>query len=800
MPHHNMLNGLFASCALAGVATALIPAQSYAQTEPATAQDGRLFGDIIVTARRREEALQDVPVAITALSSESLRERNIQSAGDLVASTPSLQLQPGLEGRQAARFYIRGQGVGFGGAPPSVVTYFAEVPLDPNGGATFALTDMAVAQVLRGPQGTLFGRNANGGAVVLVPKAPGDETDGYIDLSYGNYDYVNAQAGFTLPISDTLSVRLSGQISRRDGYTKNISGPDYDDFDTKNWRIYLRWQPTDAITNDLIYAGSTGKSNGIGTILTAVRGAAALPGIVYPRPGLPLVTGTGLPDDLAFQNAAGPRTIDSPAPYFGEKRRLHLITNMTKIELGDVTIKNIVGYEDIVACPSLPVTATRTNFFVATCFNNYISDNLKMTYPQVDIHPTIEQRQITEELNISGTAFNDRLNWIVGGFLLWSDPKSGWNSFHATRVAKSLFVANVSTALSKDRSQAVYAQGTFNFTDSLSFTAGLRHTWDQRAQQFGQYANSLNGAPGNFACATPGALPTAAPEDCFNIFREKFSDYSYTVGFDFKPSRDLLTYVYHRRGYKSGGFNSTSLSTDPRYAPEILEDVEVGAKYSFNTGLLRGNLNVAYFHAWYAGIQQQLSIVVNNQATVITTNAGKANMDGVEVEGSLQIGERVNLSLAYSHIAASYNKCPADVPVAQLTPRDCFVDSGMDVTSSKFLSTPKDSLNLTAAYSIPLSDGGKITTFLSYYTRSKTAFAADNVLNFESFAPGYEVFNGRIDWKNIGGSQLSLGAFVNNIFDKDYVVSGIGLGGLIGTTSYIYGEPRTYGANLRFEF
>src|SRR5690606_28439299 len=141
---------------------------------------------------------------------------------------------------------------------------------------------------------------------------------------------------------------------RRDGYTKNISGKDYDNFDAGSWRVFLRWTPSDSLTNDLIYAGSKGSSNGIGTILAAVRGNAALPGIVYPRPDLPLVTGTGLPDDLAFQNSVGPRVIDSPADHYGEKRELHLVTNTTTLELGGITLKNIFGFEYVDACPSLP--------------------------------------------------------------------------------------------------------------------------------------------------------------------------------------------------------------------------------------------------------------------------------------------------------------------------------------------------------------------------------------------------------------------------------------------------------------
>lgn len=772
--------------AMAAAAQAAPAAPAAADTEEA----GPSNSEIVVTARRREESLQEVPVAVTALGSEDLVARGIESATDLVTSTPGLQVQPGLEGRTAARFYIRGQGVGFGGAPPSVVPYFNEVPLEINGGATFALNDVQSVQVLRGPQGTLFGRNANGGAVLITPKAPGRDPDAFIDLSYGNYDYVKASAAITVPISDTLGVRFAGEIVRRDGYTKNLSGGDLDNIDNKTWRIFLRWDPSYAIRNDLVYAGFRGKSNGIGTIIAAVRpGTPAA--VAYPLPGLPLVRGPGLTADLAYQQTLGPRVVDDPSTYFGEDTTIHLVTNTTTVDVGDFTFKNIFGYENVKACASLPVVSTRTNFYVASCFDNYLNQNLG-----VEVHPSAEHEQITEEFNISGSLLDNRLDVIAGAFFLWVDPsKGGLGEFYATRASKSLFIANVSSAPNKDRSQAVYAQGTFKVTDNLKLTAGFRYTWDQRTQQFGQMTSRANGAPGTFQCVTPGLAATTPTADCFKIYKRNFDDYGYTLGLDFQATDDLLLYVTTRRGYKSGGANSTSVAVDPFYNPEILEDVEAGFKYSWQGDGFRGRFNAAYFHMWYSGIQQQLSIIQGGGATVVTTNAGGAKLDGVELETDITVGDRLNLSAFYTFLKSSYNKCPGGV----LDPSKCFVDSGRDVTDSLLVNTPKHSFGATLTYTQPVGFAD-LRAMVTYYTRSKQAFAADNVINFEGIAPGYEVVNARLDLANIGDSGLTIGAFVDNLFDKDYITSGLGLGGLIGTTTHIYGEPRTYGVNLRFTF
>lgn len=779
---------LVSAPATAAEAAAATTAQAPEASEADRA--GPTDSEIVVTARRREENLQDVPVAVTALGGEDLVARGIADGSDLVASTPGLQVQPGLEGRTAARFYIRGQGVGFGGAPPSVVPYFNEVPLEINGGATFALNDVQSVQILRGPQGTLFGRNANGGAVLITPKAPGPDPDAFVDLTYGNYDYVKASAAITVPISDKLGVRFAGEITRRDGYTKNLSGRDLDNLDNKTWRVFLRWDPAETIRNDLVYAGFRGKSNGIGTIVSAVRPGTPAAAF-YPLPGLPLVRGTGLSNDLARQQILGPRVVDDPSTYFGESSTIHLITNTTTVELGDFTFKNIFGYENVNACASLPVVSTPTNFFVASCFDNYLNQNLG-----VDMHPTVEHAQISEEFNISGELLDGRLEVLAGAFFLWVDPsKGGLGEFYATRASKSLFIANVTSAIQKDRSQAVYAQGTFSVTDNLKLTAGLRYTWDQRTQQFGQMTSRANGAPGTFQCVTPGFAPTTPTAQCFNIYERSYDDYGYTLGLDYQATPDLLLYVTTRRGYKSGGANNTSVAADPFYAPEILEDVEAGVKYSWNTGNFRGRFNAAYFHMWYSGIQQQLSVIQNGGATVVTTNAGGANLDGVELEADLSFGDRFNLSAFYTYMASSYNKCPGGI----LDPSKCFVDSGVDVTDSLLLNTPKHTFGATATYTQPLGFAN-LRAMVTYYTRSKQAYAADNILNFEAIAPGYQVVNARLDLTEIGDTGLSIGAFVDNLFDKDYVASGLGLGGLIGTNTEIYGEPRMYGINLRYSF
>lgn len=786
-------NGLFYGCAAAVLLIVASNSDAVAQEPNDTAVSGSLDEIIVTTARRRTESLQEVPVAVTALSQDLIRQQGLTTAADLRFATPSFQLQPALEGRQAARFYIRGQGVGFGGALPSVVAYFNEVPLDPNGGALFALNDLEQVQILRGPQGTLFGRNANGGAVVLQPKAPGNEFEGFGEVTIGNYNARSVKGGVTLPlIEDKLTIRLSGQFTKRDGYTENLIGGDLDDLDNASWRVFARWTPTDFFTNDLVYNGMKAESNGVGAILDTVR-PGSVAATLYPTGGLPFEFGTGLANDLVTQQALGPRTVRAGANT-GEEVNVQFVSNAATFEFEQFTLKSITGYQDVSACPSIDITSTETNFFQSTCFDDF---PWRASVPApAEVNPTFDYRTISQEINLSGTAFGDRMDWILGGFALWLDPTEGnIGEQHTTRASKSFIFANVTTSLQEDRTQAVYAQVSYDLLEDLSFTAGGRYTWDQRTQQFGQVNSPANGVAGTFSCATPG-LPASTPvESCFNVFDDNFSGHSYTFGLDWQAQEDLLLYAATRRSYKSGGFNTISVNADPLYDPETVRDVEVGAKYQFDLGDVNGTLNAAYFHMWYDDVQTQLVAVVSGVATVVVANAGEATIQGVEAEWNLNFFENFNVSGFYSFLEGSYGACDSTP-----TPDECFVDRGVDASDSELLNLPGHTVSVTARYSTPIPNVGDFDLSGTYYYQTSKAYAGNNVSNFEAFAPAYDIFNIRAELSNIAGHDVSVAAFANNVFNEDYVLTGYGLGSLLGTNSQVYGDPRLFGVNVRYGF
>src|ERR1700761_6461648 len=245
------------------------PTPAFAQADQPSASSGNLE-EIVVTARRKEEKLQSVPVAITAFTPALLEEKHIESASDLAHHVPGLASSQ--ETRDEQVFYLRGQGPNGGqGGAPGVVTYFSEVPFYASGpGIYFDLDNL---QVLRGPQGTLFGRNTTGGAVLFEPKHPTNNFEGYVQLTLGDYNRQGVEAAVNIPIiADTLLVRVAGSRETRDGYTKDIgTNQDLDNRDYWAGRIGVTWRPTDDFENYLVYDTLYNHTNGTGLKLQNVN-------------------------------------------------------------------------------------------------------------------------------------------------------------------------------------------------------------------------------------------------------------------------------------------------------------------------------------------------------------------------------------------------------------------------------------------------------------------------------------------------------------------------------------------------
>jgi len=738
---------------LSASATALVAGQpAFAEN----AQGGAADFDpnmIVVTARRSVENIQKVPVAVSVLSGEELEKRRITGARDLQYNSPSLVVtNDPLGGSTAPVFQLRGQ-TPAQGSDDTVVTYLGDVPVNSRA-FSGGLFDLQSVQVIRGPQGTLFGKNSTGGAVIFTPRiASTTDVSGFVDGTVGNYSYYQVGAGVNVPlIEGKLGVRVAGQVTRQNGFVRNLSGPDGADKHYEVFRASLVATPTDQLRNETYFSYFHGRQHQNPLIFTVYN-----PGLVG------FVGGTALRDavqaEFTKQQAIGPRTIDYSAHEAIDNNDVYIATNTTSYDLGDVTIKNIFGYYNQKPGVSLPQTSTNT--------------------PLVDVSQDKDQDSISDELQLAGDTGG--LKWIVGGF--YSREKT------ITRQQAYLFGGLSTRTVSSDRytSKALFAQGTYDFSgvglEGLKFTAGLRHTWDKRLGLLN--VQTYNRTTGVF---------TPVPE----VRNERsYKEWSWTLGLDYQVTPDLLLYVTSRHSYKAGGLNLVAAVAPVQlqtYEPEKLTDVEVGAKATLHLGgdtVVR--TNVAAYRGWYKNMQFQ-ELANCGQVASYVVNAAKGSPKGLEFEFDANLTRDFRVGGFYNRTLGKFDN------FALVKPAGCTVIGGSaNLNGADFGNISKDTAGLNAAYTLPLAEGGEeLVLSGDWYYRGRRVGAATQGVN--DSIPSYSLFDARLDYNNIGGSQFSAGVWVRNIGDKLFIAYRNNVTALSGYNVQAYGDPRTYGVDLKFKF
>ena len=808
---------LLASAAILMLDDARAFAQAGPQAGTGATETAQVIGDIVVTARRKEEILQDVPLAVTAISGDAVRERNIQTATDLQAVVPSLTVATSIN-RTSESFSLRGLGSSQGNqvastTVASVQVYFNEVPGTSGVGSYY---DLQNVQVLKGPQGTLFGRNTTGGAILFETRRPTYEVDGYVQGQLGSHGLASIEGAINLPVvDDVLAVRVAGVRYHRDGFTKNIAStinPDnsftrigaqkLDDRDYESGRISILFEPLSGLRNTTVYSYfHTDRNGDVGVLRTFNRDAvfaadlsAALPPAVVAAIGLPgpipltLAGGpptSGLATDFAGtvaavrasgrfsffsdaaleaiqarQDACGIRCVFSGFMHSYEATT-HIVSNITDWEASDgLTIRNIFGYNRQELRQAFDYEGTPLNMLGITNSG--------------DDGKNLSQDNYSEELQLQGHSFGNALDWVIGGFAEYNNP----GGFSETR-SLTIGGLNIQRPVARGRTLAIFAQGTLDLAglglDGLKFTAGGRYTWDKRsgtAQQFSPVTGlcSQGGAPGN---GTPFDDAT-----CRVDRSAKFKEPTWTLSLDYQVKDGVLLYVASRRGYKPGGFNVQVPTTDYlTYDPETLTDLEFGMKSDWRIGdvLLRANL--ALFKSWYDDIIQQTGVTVNGQATSVLVNGGKATIKGVEFEGTIVPFEGFDISGFYSYTDAGYKNEPL-----------------------VFTYSPRHKYNLSARYTLPFGDDiGEIALSATYSHQSSFYGFNDPTEPFARM-PGYGTLNLRLDWNGIGGSSIDASAFVTNATKERYVQGRLTTFTSLGVVADTWGEPRMAGVQLRYRF
>ncbi len=723
--------------------------------------------EIVVTARRREESSQTVPVALTAFNNEKLSELRIATAQDLQGKVPSLVVgNGGQTSRNVETVTIRGQGATFQSSP-GVVSYFAEVPLPQSnftgaqGGGAGMFYDLGSLQVLKGPQGTLFGRNTTGGAVLYEPKRPTDRLEGYVQAEVGNYNARGLEGAINLPvIEDKLLMRVAGSYARREGFTRDINtGLDYDNRDRWSGRIGITFKPADGIENYLMAYYLESDTNGTSSIPIAYRPGSG----IYRTYGNDAALFDRLIDE---QKARGPRKVALSADGV-DLTRTWGITDIFSAQLSDnLTLRNIFSY--------------------ARLQNVFSDDSDGSILPYRDtIAPegtwSTDLDNLTEELQLQGSALDKKLDFTIGGYYESSSPKGPQLRYSRSAQQLPPSAPTISRDGENRKAYALYAQSSLDFgaflpeLDSLRLTAGYRYSWD-RKDAFSDFPSGL--------IMKEYKLRSSAP--------------NWTVGLDYRINPRFMTYAKISRGYKSGGANRTGVNpTRTTFRPEYVTSYETGVKADWKIGGMPIRTNLDYYYSDYTDIQRSGSDRFNGLAGSATVNAGKARIQGFEAEITLQPMPGLELSSAYSYMDAKYQKF--ELPVIDASGA---IIGSTDLSDIPFQFAPKHILNLGARYATEL--GGQIGSIVasanySYTSQQYTSPTAPPSQEPYAFIPSYGLLNLSLSWKNFLGSSMDATLYATNVTNRLYVVSARASYGS-GYATAVYGEPRMYGLQLRYRF
>lgn len=751
----------------------------------ATAASGSATAtEVVITARKREETVQKVPLAVTALGAAALEQKAIVSAADLQYHVPSLQENNGAYFLGAEpSFVLRGLSTTAPGtnADPSVASYFNEVPLLNTRQMANEFYDLASVQVLRGPQGTLFGKNSDGGAILFTPQRPTHRNEGFAQLEGGNYNQRQLTAAVNGVLADNLDVRLSTRLSAHDGYIKNVSGAKLDNQDYQSGRLQVEYRPTDKITNDFMVDGYHAHQNGTALIPTNFSAIAdgIYNGFVNPFPALisnadyfalvpvPLAT------QLANQQGWGPRKVSSPItnPITLD---VYTISNITSFKLSDeLSLKNVLGYQH-----------QRTKWLLSQA-------NEPTPLLVDDFRDT--QDQLSDELQLQGRSFANRLDWIVGAYYAHQDETAQ----NGNTILKPL-IANQLNSTSKTDSTALFAQGTYKLDEvlkGLEFTAGYRYSWDHKQQSASDTGTNIPAGIFVPSCEFPGIAPSAP---CVRSLSKTFSAPNWTIGLDYHYTDKLMFYVASRKGYKAGGFNPTSYAPgSAAYGAETITDIEGGLKSQFTVGEAPGRLNLAVYHADYGNPTVAPVVPYFGNAVQVVENVHEgATINGGELEASLNPTRDLQLSFSYGLADAKFKSTAQFISGYTGTlasPVPVFTSLG----SQPVPGSSKTTLSASARYTLPLDASlGKIAGEVDYSWRSAQTLAGFPVAHL----PAFGVVNLKIDWTHVRNSDVDLSVWVKNLGDKLYVTNQQLLSAALGVDQNEYGPPLTFGVNLTYHW
>ncbi len=749
-------------------------AQSGAPNAPASegVADDRGVPEIVITATRRETLLQDVPIAVTAFGDETIQALSAETVGELAAFTPNLTRSAGPTGGNDAFFFIRGIGQvdSNPAADPGVGVYVDGVYFARLQGASIDTGDIERVEVLRGPQGTLFGRNTIGGAINITTADPGLDFGVQGRLTLGMRERVDVYAAVDLPASEVFRVRVSGSYRTQEGWGENVfTGDTYNDVENLSGRLRALWEPNEDVRLALTAQGTRGRGTSAHTILTGFNpNAGPIPGTTplgVPFPPLLQDTSDDIDDNF---NSIDPR---NDLDTWG-------VSGDYDWRFSDAaSVRIILAYREL--------EQFVTNDFDGTAFRTF--DNFFDT----------DTEQLSAEIHLYGNGFDDRLEWLIGGYAFEEKIDHingiclGSNTgapFANVRFTEGCLRNNQRFALDI-KSLAAFANASFEVLPGLSIILGGRYTHEEKEQRFDFFLDNTDGVFSFFGIP-PIILPTLSPDNPnLNIpttYEEDWAEFTPRIGLEYKATPDILMYVNYSKGFKSGGFNGRP-SPNPMggfneilpYDPETLDTFEIGLKSDLFGNLLR--LNAAAFYSQYDGIQL---LVLDPQSGFFNTqNAGENEIQGFEVEATARPIESVTI---YGNVGYVHDEYVFVNPLAL----------GIDLTDDLPV-TPTWNVAVGGNYRLDLGTGGAVNLRADYSYRSSVFYGAGNApLEFQD---GVGLLNLRVQWED-AAERFRAAIYGTNVTDERYFTNGQDVRGALGVAFAGVSPPAEFGVEFGFEF
>lgn len=749
-----------AATAVIGANLACLPAQGAVQLE-----------EIVVTAQKREQSSQDIAAAITAVGSDQLERNNLTNINDLQNLAPSLQIG---ESFGFAKVMIRGIGTDnpFAGGDPSVAMHIDGVIVGQSSAQFGSLFDIERIEVLRGPQGTLYGRNATGGSINVITHKPSEETEGYARLTAGNYDLIKLEGAVGGSLTDTLQGRLALRSVDRGGYGENIAdGSDIDDAEQQSIRGQLRWLASDSVDINLsLEHHEEDDANYIPKFRAASYDPAPLAEL-EPQP----TSGT---------RASDPRDINSNVDLQNQREQDSYSLEVNWDINETLSFTSLSNYQTFEKIPQADFDMTEVDFYIwSESFDTeQVSEELRLNIDTDRSHAVLGLFYYNEEISS-----DNRLDLpIVPQAVADVVPElQGCGDSAADNASDNILntapedLCFQFTGTSETEAYALFANYSYDLSDSLVLHLGGRYSYEKRE--------------GNTERWTAPGAPNITFAD-----EKSFNEFSPSIKLEWQANDDVMLYAGYSEGFKSGIFLTGQ--TSPVLDPEIVDAFEAGLKGMFFDRTLQ--FNAAAFLYDYTDLQQGRSVPAGTSGfTLVYENAASAEIKGLEMEFTWLLGELFTLQGSATYLDAEFDDYvttdPFDTVFQQLGLIDAEVDLSQQLAGNSMVNAPEYSGNLSLTLDLPLGDSGwQSSSTLTASYKDKVYFSQFN--HDELAQDAYTTVDANIVLSS-PDDQWTINLWGKNLTDEEIYVGTFILNSSRTNAGFL-APPRTYGVTAAYNF